>query len=209
MPLKITRTPFLSQIEDMQAYISQYEEVKSKQDNQIIEKNTQQVQQQSQPLYNQQNSNDFVNNFLIPPNLNGYTDMSNGYPVNNQSIRYNTQNMYYQQTPVVDSTNNAFSNMGINNYYTHQNIYNEYYKNLEHNMNHQQGVVTNNSTGSTLVQSPPPMNYGFGNNMQYPQTMKQDTMENGFYSNNQIYQNIYTKTNNQIWRPYGSSSVWS
>lgn len=209
MPLKITRTPFLSQIEDMQAYISQYEEVKSKQDNQIIEKNTQQVQQQSQPLYNQQNSNDFVNNFLIPPNLNGYTDMSNGYPVNNQSIRYNTQNMYYQQTPVVDSTNNAFSNMGINNYYTHQNIYNEYYKNLEHNMNHQQGVVTNNSTGSTLVQSPPPMNYGFGNNMQYLQTMKQDTMENGFYSNNQMYQNIYTKTNNQIWRPDGSSSVWS
>lgn len=209
MPLKITRTPFLSQIEDMQAYISQYEEVKSKQDNQIIEKNTQQVQQQSQPLYNQQNSNDFVNNFLIPPNLNGYTDMSNGYPVNNQSIRYNTQNMYYQQTPVVDSTNNAFSNMGINNYYTHQSIYNEYYKNLEHNMNHQQGVVTNNSTGSTLVQSPPPMNYGFGNNMQYPQTMKQDTMENGFYSNNQMYQNIYTKTNNQIWRPDGSSSVWS
>mgnify|MGYP001318911224 CR=1 FL=1 len=209
MPLKITRTPFLSQIEDMQAYISQYEEVKSKQDNQIIEKNTQQAQQQFQPLYNQQNSNDFVNNFLIPPNLNGYTDMSNGYPVNNQSIRYNTQNMYYQQTPVVDSTNNAFSNMGINNYYTHQNIYNEYYKNLEHNMNHQQGVVTNNSTGSTLVQSPPPMNYGFGNNMQYPQTMKQDTMENGFYSNNQMYQNIYTKTNNQIWRPDGSSSVWS
>lgn len=203
MPLKINRTPFLSQIEDMQAYISQYEEVKSKQDNQAIEKNTQQVPQQSQPLYNQQNSNDFVNNFLIPPNLNGYTDMSNGYPVNNQSIRYNTQSMYYQQTPVVDSTHNAFSNMGINNYYTHPNIYNEYY------MNQQQGVVTNNSTGSTLVQSPPPMNYGFGNNMQYPQTLKQDTMENGFYLNNQIYQNMYPKNNNQIWRPDGSSSVWS
>lgn len=208
MPLKINRTPFLSQIEDMQAYISQYEEVKSKQDNQIIDENTQQSQQ-AQPLYNQQTSNDFVNNFLIPPNMNVYTEISNGYPANNQSRRYNTQNMYYQQIPAVDSTYHAFSNMGINNYYTHQNTYNEYYKNLEHNMNHQQGAVTNNSTGSTLVQSPPPMNYGFGNNIQYLQSMKQDTMENGLFSNNQMYQNTYPKTNNQVWRPDGSSSVWS
>ena len=212
MPLSIRRTAFLSQLEDMQAYISQYEEVKGKQEqvqqeNTIIDKNINQNKQQNQYLYNQQSSNDYVNNFLVPPTLNGYNDVSKAFPLNNQTYGYNSQNMYYQQAPQVDPNQNGFMNVGYNGYYNPQSLYNEYYKNFDQNI--AQGGMTNNSTGSTAVQSTSPLSYNYGNTMQYQQFMKQDNGDNGYYMNNQFYQNSYQKGNNQLWKPDGGSSVWS
>ena len=214
MPLHIKRTPFLSQLEDMEAYISQYEEVKEKQEQlqqetSIIDKNVTHNTQQNQYMYSQQNSNDYVNNFLVPPTLNGHMDAFKSYPPNNQSFTYNTQNMFYQQPPM-DSNRNLFMNIGYNGVYNNQTLYNDFYKNYDQNMNVVQGGMTNNSAASTIAQSTSPLGLNYGNMPYQTQFMNKDNGENGYYMNNnaQFYQSGYHK-GNQLWKPDGSSSVWS
>lgn len=247
MTLRPKKIAFLSQLEDMEAYVTQYEDIKNKVDHNESQHNYKTTKYNNRN-YNSSNKNtyynngvnhykqpqqqnvDYINNFLVPPNVNngdGFGFKSShqqmnpkyGFAIQNQNQQqglflnagnefnsYNPVSQQQQQQQLYMQHQN-FDNIYTQQYpaYHQQSLYSDYYKTDP--TNNGSGFVSANSTGSSNIkQVTPPLSYH--SNTPASSNSSYDNANNEV-STNTTNTNSLLNSYNKLWTNNSNSSVWS
>lgn len=243
MTLRLKKIAFLSQLEDMEAYVTQYEDIKNKVDHNESHHNYK-TSKYNNRNYNNSNKNtyynngvnhykqpqqqnvDYINNFLVPPNVsngNGFGFNPSKQQMNpkygfgmqnhqqdsflNAANEFNSYNPASQQQPQLYMQQQNFDNIYTQQYpaYQQQSLYSEYYKSDP--ANNGSGFVSSNSTGSSNIkQVTPPLTYH--SNTPASSTSSYDNV-NPEVSANATNTNSLLNSYNKLWTNNSNSSVWS